>query len=338
MSELFGGTLGFVPAFKGRELALESGSRAAQGFARGMQINQGQQRIDAEAEQAARAERMQMAAVAANQQMMDGLSSLRDDTGTIDPDKAINYFTKNFQYFVNPATSKNATQALTVFGRAKAAQLKMQDLENKSLQNTAIARTANAFIKRLTELPGEDFAAIASMTDDPNTGLPTKEKFEALRLAEERVRVQKENERTTAEISAAERGDVPTTTITDKGVTTTFKPAPASPESESPKTMTLEGGTTIAWVPGSKAIHVIKDGKKDDWTPFQLATFAKNMDDKDPRKKQITEFLANSAVAQTAPNAPAASSVVRVNTKEERDKLEAGTTYIGPDGKSYIKQ
>lgn len=181
--------------------------------------------------------------------------------------------------------------------------------------------------KGLAELAGMDpqsYAAISAMPDI--NGLPSPEAMGALGLAKERMAVQRENEKALAEIEALQRGDVPTTTITEKGVSTTYKPAAKEVVDTPPKTMNLEGGTTLAWVPGSKSLHVIKDGKKEELSTYQLSGIAKGLPDKDPRKKQITDFLANSAVAQTTPPAPEATTEAPAAPATEKVRM------INPQG------
>lgn len=189
---------------------------------------------------------------------------------------------------------------------------------NSLITKTRIA-DATAFTKRLSILDPGDRAEIQGMEGNKDGSISSTQ-WKALGFAEERAQVAKENAKALAELEALQRGDVPTTTITEKGVSTTYKPAPKDATDAPPKTMTLEGGTTIAWVPGSKAIHVIKDGNKKEFTPFQLSSIAKGLSDKDPRKKQISDFLADTAVAQTTPKtdtpsavAPAAGKVRMLN-------------------------
>lgn len=180
----------------------------------------------------------------------------------------------------------------------------MRDMHSASLVTKSKAADVALFSQKIATILPEDRAAIQGM--EPNRdGSISSNQWQALNLSEQRMRAAAENDRARAEIVAMQRGDVPTTTITEKGVTTTFKPATTPTEDKPPKTLDLGGGTTIAWIPGSKALHVIKDGKKQEYTPFQMASIAKGLDDKDPRKKQITDFLANTAVEQATPKAAA---------------------------------
>lgn len=254
----------------------------------------------------------------------------------------------DFQDTVKADPSVLSTGELPAF---KTPQYRMAASQQQLMYSRGVLMEKNKQIilnhqKGLADLAGVDpqsYAAISAMEDV--NGLPSPDAINALGLAKERMAVAKENARALAEIEALQRGDVPTTTITEKGVTTTFKPAPKDTVDTPPKTMTLEGGTTLAWVPGSKSLHVIKDGDKKEMTTYELKNISKGLDAKDPRKKQITDFLANSAVSQTAPKTEtpkepiaAPASIPNVSTKEERDALPKGAKYIGPDGKTYIKQ
>lgn len=192
--------------------------------------------------------------------------------------------------------------------------------DSRSIQAKTAVESVHAFSGRVAALGKSDPLAAGQFS--PYIGKPnvSPDILTALSFAEESVKVAQENKSRLAEIESAKRGDVPTTTISEKGVSTTYRPAPSKPTDETPKTMTLDGGTTLAWVPGSKAIHVIKDGSKQEFTPFQLSSIARGLDSKDPRKKQITDFLANTAVAQTTPKtdtpaavAPAAEKVRMLN-------------------------
>lgn len=203
---------------------------------------------------------------------------------------------------------------------------KLAEFNRTSMITKTRLADATAFTKRLSAIDPADRADIQGMEGNKDGSISSMQ-WKALGLSEERAQVAKDNARALAEMEALQRGDVPTTTITDKGVSTTYKPAPKDASDAAPKTMTLDGGTTIAWVPGSKAIHVIKDGNKKEFTPFQLQSIAKGLPDKDPRKKQISDFLADTAVAQSSPK-PNATSEPKT---PEQGEVRQGYRFKGGD-------
>jgi len=76
-------------------------------------------------------------------------------------------------------------------------------------------------------------------------------------------------------------------------------------------------------MPGGKTLHVVNGQSKEkkELTPEQLRNIAHGLGDEDPRKKQITDFLANSAVTQietTTNAAPAATPILKYNPVTKR--------------------
>lgn len=180
---------------------------------------------------------------------------------------------------------------------------KLSEFNRNSMITKTRLADATSFTKRLSALDPEDRAEIQGMEGNKDGSVGSMQ-WKALGFAEERSKVAKDNARALAEIEALQRGDVPTTTVTDKGVSTTFRPAPKTSTDTTPKTLDIGDGTKLAWVPGGKTLHVIKGEKTEEFTPFQMSSIAKTLDDKDPRKKQIIDFLANTAVSQAAPKVP----------------------------------
>lgn len=178
----------------------------------------------------------------------------------------------------------------------------------RSVQAKAATEAVGAFSKRVNELSKSDPLAAGQFAPYVGKANPSPTILQALSVAEETAKVSAQNKKDLAALEAERRGDLATTTITDKGITTSYKPKPPAPADATPKTMTLDGGSVLAWVPGGKTLHVINGKKKTELTPNQLQNISKGLPDDDPHKKQISDFLANSAMEQVAPksktNAP----------------------------------
>lgn len=201
--------------------------------------------------------------------------------------------------------------ALTPEGEIQLAQVRLRDASSVQ-QKTAIAAVGD-FSKRVNALSAVDPTAAGQFSPYIGKANPSPTILQALNVAEQAAALKKQNSIAQATADAQARGDLATTTITDKGVSTSYKPAPITknPSDDTPKTMSLPNGTTVAWMPGGKTLHVIQgDGKKSVYTPFQLQSIAKGLGDTDPNKKQIMDFLSNSAVKQvsTPTHADAAQS------------------------------
>lgn len=187
--------------------------------------------------------------------------------------------------------------ALTPEGQSQLAQVRLRDAQ--SVQQKVAVAGVSEFSKRVDALSKSD--PMAGSQFAPYIGkVPPPEVLQALGVAEQTLGVRQQNQKEQAALDAQARGDVATTTITDKGVSTTYKPALVDKTLNSePKFTTIEGGVQLAWVPGGKTLHVIQpSGKKQVLTPVQMKNIASGLEDKDPRKKQIMDFLANQAVGQ----------------------------------------
>lgn len=189
--------------------------------------------------------------------------------------------------------------ALTPEGESQLAQVRLRDASSVQ-QKTAIAAVGD-FSKRINALSAVDPTAAGQFSPYIGKANPSPTILQALNVAEQAAALKKQNSIAQATADAQARGDLATTTITDKGVSTSYRPAPAvkNTSEEAPKTLALGNGVTVAWMPGGKTLHVINsDGKKTAYTPFQLQSIAKGLGDTDPKKKQIMDFLSNSAVNQ----------------------------------------
>lgn len=218
--------------------------------------------------------------------------------GASTPEETWDVVSKNPQWLADANTAPFVQSYLKT--QTDVARAEVNSIQGK----TKIADITN-FTKRISNIDPADRAAIQSMSANPDGSISANQ-WNALGLAEERSVVAKENQRKIAEIEALNRGDVPTTVITDKSISTTYKPAA---KESSPKTLDIGNGNVIAWVPGGNTLHVIKsNGQKQEFTPAQLSAIAKGMDDEDPRKKEIMDFLGNRAVNQITPKTNSTSS------------------------------
>lgn len=218
----------------------------------------------------------------------------------------------------NPLVSTNPTTSKWYEGaQAAANQTEVMQISRKVGQDAA-----KAFADRVDALREVDpvaagkfqkFIGQATIPDDVLKTL-TAQEINAKSIVERKQRElevkAQQLETTGRKVSVVRdaRGNI--TRVTDLG--------PQSRPDVKPQTMVIEGGATLAWMPGGTTLHVIDaSGKKQEFTPAQLGAIAKALDDEDPRKMQIQDFLANKAVAtvkgQTpAPTVPPESELVDV--------------------------
>jgi hypothetical protein len=236
--------------------------------------------------------------------------------------------------------------------RAERFKLEQQRVQNQSLANKILVDDAKMFNTRISTIDPEDRAEILSMSNNED-GTISADRWKALNMAEQRLKLRKENQAKQAEIEAMQRGDQVTTTITDKGVTRNFKPAPAEkPDTTDaePTTKDLGDGTTLAWMPGSKSIHVIKKtGEKQPisaYTLFQIGKGLKDQGDSDGTNfmnmaKSLIKGMPVQGGTQTATNAPAApaASPSKPATKEvERADPNSGRIAVFDEAtKSFLR-
>lgn len=229
------------------------------------------------------------------------------------PAEAWDIASKNPQWMADPQTGPFVENFLQTQEKVAAAEL-------SSIAGKAKIADTTDFAKKMSEILPEDRAAIKTMQPNKD-GTPSAMQWQALSLAEERANVRRENEATVAEIDAELRGDTVTTTVTDKGVTKTYKPAPIAGQAVMPKEAVLSDGSKIVVNPKTGAFKFIaKDKKEKEFTGPQLLAISKHLksvDDDDENAKKIDEFLALHAVEQITPktNAPAKGSTTKSGLK-----------------------
>lgn len=170
--------------------------------------------------------------------------------------------------------------------------IKQDALESGKKQFETFRSSSKAFDDQVAAMAKDP---LTSDLAGPFTGSmgkpPTQQIQKALDIALQTAQLRKQNAASTAAIEAQKRGDVATTTITDKGVSTKYAPAKAGDAaSTEPQMKTFSDGTKVEWMPGGKTSHVItQTGVKQTLTPSQLITIAKKLDDADPDKKAMME-------------------------------------------------
>lgn len=293
---LFDGVQNFTPAFTGRQLAIESGRSAANALLGGMQIKNQRDRInldrkmlDAQAAERDRQAEAEARARAKAQRVSQLFGNARDLSSVFD------VISKNPHIMADPDTQPLVRGIIDV-------QTRIEDARQNTLLGKSRLDDLNEFNKRLSGLLPEDRAAIRGMTRLED-GSASPEQWQALSLAEETMMVREDNRRKQAELEAIQSGAEVETTIDEKGVTKRFKPATAT-KSNTPMTMKLDDGTTLAWMPSGNSIHVIRGNRENLMTPGQLADYAKSLretPDSDSAVKlaeKIDSFLANKIEGQ----------------------------------------
>jgi hypothetical protein len=219
--------------------------------------------------------------VASWQEMIAGASSAK----TLDEYQT--WRSANPEMMMNPVIAKQMDSIGRVVAQRQSKDIAATAAAGKSLDAQLAVKDATDFAKRVTALDAETRAQLREMQAGPNG--PSAAQWKALGIAEQALEARRENERKQAEIEALQRGDVQRTTITEKGVTQSFAPAPAEKAETDPNiqpiTKDLGDGTTLAWMPGSKSIHVIKkSGEKQQvsaYTLFQIGSKLKEAGDPD---------------------------------------------------------
>lgn len=193
--------------------------------------------------------------------------------------------------------------ALTPQGERMLQEQRLRDSQSIQAETAVIATHDFATrVAKLRELDPESAGQFAPYISQR----PSPDILRALSVAEQTAKLHQENVAEAARLEAEASGAQAKTVIGPKGTTTTYTPSkPGEDVNIQPKTLDLGNGTKIAWMPGGKTLHVIKtDGTKQEYTASQMQSIAKGLDDDDPRKKQITDFLAETAVKQTGTSSP----------------------------------
>ncbi len=194
---------------------------------------------------------------------------------------------------------------------------KIRIADTQSVQQKVVLSGVSEFTKRVDALSKSD--PIAGSQFAPYIGkVPPPVILQALGVAEQAVGVRQQNEKEQAALDAQARGDVQTTTINDKGVSTSYKPAPVNSGTSQFKPeqpITLEGGAKLIHVSPNRWQYV-KGDTKTDLTPEQKRNVAHEilaLDAKDPRGLKILDELANMATKPSAKaNVPTSSDTLKV--------------------------
>ena len=176
---------------------------------------------------------------------------------------------------------------------------KVRIADTQSVQQRVVLSGVSEFTKRVNDLSKSD--PIAGSQFAPYIGkVPPPVVLQALGVAEQAMGVRQQNEKDQAALDAQSRGDVATTTINDKGVSTSYKPAPANSGTSQFKPeqpISLQGGAQLIHVSPNRWQYV-KGDTKTDLTPDQKRNIAREilaLDAKDPRGLKILDELAGMA-------------------------------------------
>lgn len=232
----------------------------------------------------------------------------------------------------HPYTGTNP-MAESAIGKAQVAASKSV-MVKKAMEDTVM------FNKRIASLPPDSRAAIQGMSNDPKTGLPTPQKWQALGMAEAAEQQRLANIAEAQRLEGIASGAAVTTRVTPKGgvETTVRQPAPKpGMGEEQPQTKTLSDGTIMAWMPRGNTIHIIKGSDSKKMTPNQLMALSKALPDTDPRKQEFLDAAVSAGEAQISKPAPSTAKPSRVRVKgpngqtgtiDANDTLPAGWTKI----------
>lgn len=224
--------------------------------------------------------------------------------------------------------------------------LEAKRVENNSIAAKSAVADVAAFNKRALEIDPESRSAIKTLQPNQD-GSISPAQWQALGLAEERTKLQKENAARTAELEAMQRGDQQRTTISDKGVTRTFSPPPPASVAVTPTEMTLSGGERIAYNPKTGAFKILAQDKKEKEMSFgQLQSLAKTMDTAGDTNNAtaISSFLAGKALSQignktaTAPAVATPAAPAEGKKRNEVPRVINGRTAIfDADTKEFLR-
>lgn len=205
--------------------------------------------------------------------------------------------------------------------------------------NLRRAASSSAVAKAMNESKSKYDARVAALLQAgyesagtlalPPQAFPSETNWKALGIAEQALAQRRENEKTLAASEAEARGETPTTTISDRGVTTTYRPSSVKPENVEPQTKVLKDGTILAWMPNGKTIHVIRpSGEKKELTPSQLLAIGKALDAQgDPDASKLISAAKEGAMAKIAPKSTQAAA--------PKSTLDTATIFTDKTGKRF---
>jgi len=182
--------------------------------------------------------------------------------------------------------------------------LQFEKAASSSAAAKSLTEGLNSYNKRLSLAVKADPEVGADLALPPGQ-YPSPTNWQALSIAEERVKIRANNAAMQAEIDARASGAVPETKIDSTGkVTRTFK---AGPEDRNivPKETTLSDGTPIIYNPNSGHFVVKKAEKEHELTAPQLLSLSKELVNAGNTNdaNRIVNFLNTTATNQIAPKA-----------------------------------
>lgn len=177
--------------------------------------------------------------------------------GVTSSTEAFDLISKNPMWLVDPDTAPVIKRLTGFYAQKSSAEL-------NSLEGKTRLSDLTMFKKRLAGLGSpEDRAGIEGMSDDPNTKMPSQEKWQALRLAEERQIVEQQNRIAQEQADAEAAGQsLTSTTISPKGgVTKHFSNRGQTVEQQPMQVQVLEYN-------GNKVPIIV--GSHGRWEPFPI--------------------------------------------------------------------
>lgn len=266
--------------------------------------------------------------------------------GVTSAEAALDLTSKNPQWLADPDTAPLVKNYIGLQGKIASAEL-------NSIQGKTKLADMSAFVKGMAEIDPEDRAMIQSMSRNPD-GSYSGEQWKALSMAKERVNIRRKNEAEAAALEAQARGDIQTTTITDKGVTTRFSPKPDTTAKDATIINVL--GNAKKWREQAAATKDFAEAElllgyaesAEKWADKQGKFappdpgFVENTVRTDSRgRKETTEKKREPLPGSDPDSKPKSEDVTQtlkpISTKQEFDALPSGAEFIGADGKRYKK-
>lgn len=197
---------------------------------------------------------------------------------------------------------------------------KVRIADTQSVQQKVVLSGVSEFTKRVNELSKSDPIAGSQFAQYIGK-VPPPVVLQALGVAEQALGVRQQNAKDQAALDAQNRGYVATTTINDKGVSTSYKPAPANSNASQFKPedpISLEGGAQLIHVSPNRWQYV-KGDTKTDLTPEQKRNVAHeilSLNAKDPRGLKILDELASMATKKPATNTATTVPAIAVKVRK----------------------
>ncbi|MES2367023.1 MAG: hypothetical protein V4563_14200 [Pseudomonadota bacterium] len=155
--------------------------------------------------------------------------------------------------------------------------MEMRRNASSSAVGKAMTEGRTHYDQRFAKVAAAD-PEVASGLDLPPGSFPSQMNWQALSVAEQRVKIRADNAAKQAEIDALARGDVPSVTIGPKGVSTTYKASPAEKPSIMPVEITTPSGLNLVVNPKTGHFVEKKGANEKVMTVPQLQGIVKDLE------------------------------------------------------------